>query len=188
MRVRGAARGRGWGMGERAPACRQSARPTDRATPARPAPHTRRLPPRIASFPPNPPPPLPSAKAAAGAILLRVAGEGAKHASPLTHKEYRASVAAGKVVRDATRKAAREAALPPDGRGGRFGPPAGAPPVPARLPSRGAAKQAGPSQEEEGDSQVDQWVLCDECDEWRLLPAAWPLSSLPDIWTCSMMH
>mmetsp|Transcript_15163 Transcript_15163/g.37161 ORF Transcript_15163/g.37161 Transcript_15163/m.37161 type:complete len:1484 (+) Transcript_15163:310-4761(+) len=42
------------------------------------------------------------------------------------------------------------------------------------------------SDEEESDEEERQWVQCDKCQKWRILPSRVEASSLPDVWQCSM--
>ncbi|CAJ1944433.1 unnamed protein product [Cylindrotheca closterium] len=42
------------------------------------------------------------------------------------------------------------------------------------------------SDEEESDDDERQWVQCDKCQKWRILPSRVEASSLPEVWQCSM--
>lgn len=37
------------------------------------------------------------------------------------------------------------------------------------------------------DSKEDNWVCCDSCKKWRLLPQEWDPDLLPEKWICSML-
>jgi len=47
-------------------------------------------------------------------------------------------------------------------------------------------RKDGNSDEDESDDEERQWVQCDKCQKWRILPSRMEASSLPDFWECSM--
>lgn len=53
-------------------------------------------------------------------------------------------------------------------------------------PASGTVTDAAPAAVDNVTPQ-DNWVCCDRCQKWRLLPLGINLSSLPEKWTCSML-
>ncbi|KAL3942197.1 MAG: hypothetical protein SGBAC_003576 [Bacillariaceae sp.] len=44
------------------------------------------------------------------------------------------------------------------------------------------------SDEDESEDDERQWVQCDECKKWRVLPSRMEALSLPEVWRCTMNH